>query len=192
MKQLVVLACMIFFSVGAVFSQQVNNHCEYQNSKEKSLLTLRPFKYTSQDKIRVELKPHEQFKEVVVPLYRDSKYRFVFNSEGIPGEVKVWIYHEPKTENNREAIFKKSVEEGEIKFETKDMEGLAYHRRYEKLYVDFVFPPTQSKSLDVVERGCMVMVAGYKVKTYNPSDQEDESGGGFLNSLFGGNGDEEE
>lgn len=162
--------------------REIKNHCTYEKSRDKSRLALRPYRYTAQKTQRLTLKNYKQFREVMVPLFYDSKYRFVFNAEGMPGNLNVKIYDEPQSKSNRDPVYETQTYGGQFSYETE--EG----GKYDKLYVDFIFPTKKSSDLDLVERGCVVMLVGYQVEHVPggvKAKDEDSGGGGFLSGLFG-------
>lgn len=183
------LLTVLFFCLASSgsFTQDYNvkNYCNYQESRDSAKLALRPYRYTSQKKVNLELKNHKQFKELVVPIFQDSKYKFVFNAEGMPGKLTIRVYHEPVDKDDREKLFEKTTEGGQFTYETEKS------KEYEQIYVDYIIPAKQTDDLDKTERACVIMLSGYQVK-FTGDPEKDESGdGGFLSNLFSGDGGED-
>lgn len=180
MQYTLLLTILCFFlSTSANFAQNndVKNYCNYKESRDSAKLALRPYRYTAQKRQNVTLANHKQFNETVVPVFQDTKYKFVVNANGLPGQLTVKVYTESKENNNRDKIFEKSTEGGQFTYETKKS------KEYEHLYFDFIYPAKQSKNLDLTERGCVILLSGYQVKF---TEDSEDSGDGFLSNLFSG------
>lgn len=189
MKYTLLFTLLFFFLASSgSFAQDydVQNYCNYHESRDSAKLALRPYRYTSQKKVNMELKNHKQFKELMVPIFQDSKYKFVFNAEGMPGKLTVRVYHESVENDNREKLFEKTTEGGQFTYETEKS------KEYDELYVDYIIPAKQSDDLDKTERACVIMLSGYQVKFTGDPEKDDSGDGGFLSNLFGGSSDEEE
>ncbi len=180
MKKLpLIVLSVLFLIAGSAFTQRdVKNHCDYKKSRDKSRKALRPYNYSAQKSPRITLKNRKQFKELAVPLLRDSKYRFVFNTEGLPGKVEVKLYKKPVSESDRKVLFEKKSSGGQFTYETEKK------REYDKLYIDLVYPAKETDDPKDVIRGCIVILAGYQVEFDDPTEKESDDG--FLSNLFGG------
>lgn len=183
---LLTLLCF-FLSTSATIGQnnEVKNYCNYQESRDSAKLALRPYRYTAQKRNNITLANHNKFSETVVPVFQDTKYKFVVNANGLPGKLTVRVYPESKQNDNREKIFEKTTDGGQFTYESKKS------KEYDHLYFDFIYPAKQSDNLDLTERGCVILMAGYKVKHTGTSESDGSNGDGFLSNLFSSDDEEE-
>lgn len=161
-----VLALMAFSYTNLNSSREIINYCDKEASKEKCKKALVPYRYSSMKVTDVTFRGYNQIKEITIPLFFDSKYRFVFNTEGLPHDIKIEIYDKHSTERKKkdEPLF--SAESSQKQFNFEPEEGFAGTN----IYVNYLIPAVEPTS--DLEKGCVVLMSGFE------NELSFDSGGG--------------
>ena len=145
---------IVFFTLAFVFTaaKQIPQEFDSRALKSELKLKLKPnFKYDSSKTSRFTYKNKELIKEIEVPLYMGEKYRFLFNTAGLPKEVKIEIYNKPQEHKKRKLLYQleKTSYEHIYMFEPK---------KKKKMYITYTVSAVEEEEL----RGCLVFLVGYK------------------------------
>jgi len=133
---------------------KITDACKRNETIEKVKTEIIPFRYDKTTTTKVMFKGYKQSIQVAVPIFYDSKYKFVINTEGLPYGVKVTIYDKPKNISSSKILYEGAEGEKQIVFELPS----TYDRT--RIYVDYDIPA--SEKADTKEKGCIVLGAGYE------------------------------
>jgi hypothetical protein len=155
------IALMFFIGIGNLVLAQsgtteVPDYCESSSDYKKAAKEmLKPdFSYDASKTTKITYKNKPQLKELEIPLYMGEKYRFVFNTEGLPQSIDINIYNKKLEAKNRQLIWSSRNQSG-------DEHILIFEpEKSRKMYINYVIPPTT----DEEKKGCIVFVLGYKIK----------------------------
>ncbi len=132
---------------------QSNEDCDATALKGELKPMLKPeYKYDSSKTTRFTYKTKSQTKEIEVPLFIGEKYRFLFNTAGLPENIKVEIYSKPHDNNKRKLLYSLEQEEGKSVYSFEPTKS-------RKMYINYTIPESTEEEL----RGCMVFLLGYKL-----------------------------
>ena len=132
----------------------VNDTCNRTESASKCKVDLPPFRYNATKTTHITSKPYDQIMEVVMPLYQDTEYRFIFNLEGLDSEIKVEVCDKTLRDDSRKLLYESSSKH--FKYEPDGTLGLT------RVFVNYVIPPVDSKEEGVINKGCVVLMTGFK------------------------------
>jgi hypothetical protein len=155
-RYIFVALCAISVAVSASGQAGTSTYCPKNDVVVKCRKALVPFRYTNMVVKRVIYKSSNSFEEFSIPLYYDARYRFVFNTELLPLDVKFEIYDKPRTEKKREKLFEASSSEKQFNFEPEAMKGIS------EIYVNVLVPAYISEEGKSFERGCFILMTGYE------------------------------
>lgn len=163
------LTLMSFTLFNESSNREIVNYCDKENSKEKCKKALVPYRYSSMQITDITFRGYNQIKEVTIPLFFDSKYRFVFNTEGLPNDIIIEIYdkHSTLRKKKDQPLFTANSSQKQFNFEPEDGFNLA------NIYVNYLIPA--SEETDKVEKGCVVLMSGFENEPAFPSGAGDET-----------------
>lgn len=128
--------------------------CVASDLKNELTPLLKPeYKYDSSKITRVSYKKEVFQAGLEVPLFMGEKYRFLFNTAGLPKDIEINIYDKKPTSKKKVALFTLS-----------DVREAGKHiytfepTKSKKMYVVYTIPATEEKDL----KGCVVFLLGYK------------------------------
>lgn len=142
---------LVSFQVG---TQTIQDFCTSSASRKKAKVELKPYQYDAGKTNKFTFKNKEQFREIEVPLFLGERYRFVFNTEGLPQPIGIEIYDKKKESKNRTLLFSNKDVPGDQTQFTFEPE------KSKKLYIDYSVPVTN----DTIKKGCVLFVLGYQSK----------------------------
>ena len=157
-----------FLLGGLTFAQSVET-CPKDEVVVKCRKALVPYKYTNMIVKRIVFKRFNNVQEISVPLYYDARYRFVFNTELLPNDIKIEIYDKPQGEKKRTKLFEANSSEKQFNFEPEAEKGLY------SIYIDFLIPAYIDDQGGSFAKGCVVLMSGFEDQV---SQAFGESGGG--------------
>lgn len=134
----------------------VNNSCNREESKESCKKALVPFRYANLVVTDITYRKFNQVKEIVVPLFYDSKYRYVFSLDGLPADIQVQIYDRHSTDKKRKLIYEFSSSEKMVTYEPDESKG------YSNLFINYLIPADQSENPNELNKGCVVLMGGFE------------------------------
>ena len=132
---------------------QTTDSCDKKAMTASCKKKLDQYKYDSQKFTKIIFTKKAQQLEVEVPIFIGEKYRLVFNTSGLPKNVKINIYTKDKEAKKREAILSTKdakADEKEFVFDAP---------RARKMFVDYDVP---ADSTNAKLTGCMIFMVGYK------------------------------
>ena len=132
---------------------QTTDSCDKKAMTASCKKKLDQYKYDSQKFTKIIFTKKAQQLEVEVPIFIGEKYSLVFNTSGLPKNVKINIYTKDKEAKKREAIFSTKdakADEKEFVFDAP---------RARKMFVDYDVP---ADSTNAKLTGCMIFMVGYK------------------------------
>ena len=158
------LTLMSFSLFNESSTREIINYCAKENSKEKCKKALVPYRYSSMKVTDITFRGYNQIKDVTIPLFFDSKYRFVFNTEGLPHDIIIEIYDKHSTERKKkdEPLFTANSSQKQFNYEPEDGYYLT------NIYVNYLIPAAEETG--DVEKGCIVLMSGFENEISFPSD----------------------
>lgn len=154
------LILIIAFVLTAANIQQNEEECDATALKAELKRELRPdYKYDSSKTTRITFKTKVQVKEIEVPVFMGEKYRFLFNTAGLPKDVDVKIYNKPSTNKKRKLLYSLEPKEGEHIY-------MFEPEKSRKMYIDYTIPESSEPEL----KGCLVFVLGYQLSVLKSLD----------------------
>ncbi len=133
----------------------VNDACKRSESIQAVKKEMVPYRYERTTTTNVTFKNYDQVKEVAIPLFFDTKYKFVVNCEGLPFDVKVEVYDQPMGMRKNPVKIMESSEK-QFTFEL-DEEYLK-----NRVYINYIVPALEDTEDEVIQKGCIVLASGYK------------------------------
>jgi hypothetical protein len=144
------LIITFILSVSAI---QINEECDAIALKAELKRELRPdFKYDSSKSTRFTYKNKKQVKEIEVPLFMGERYRFLFNTYGLPKNVEIEIYNKKSDNKKRKLLYSLEPKEGQYIYSFEPDKS-------RKMYVNYTIPETKEVEL----KGCIIFVLGYNL-----------------------------
>ena len=135
---------------------QIVGECDASALKSELKQELKPdYKYDSSKTTRFTYKDKIQTKEIEIPLYMGEKYRFAFNTAGLPEDVKIEIHSKPIGHRKRELIYQLKKKENQHLYSF-DPE------KSKKMYITYTIPAVEGEELN----GCITFLLGYKVSIF--------------------------
>lgn len=144
---------LILFSISTAFVEEVE--CVASELKAELKQLLKPeFKYDSSQITRVTYKKEASQSGIEVPLFMGEKYRFLFNTQGLPKDIDIFIYDKKPTNKNKIALFslKDVREDGKYIYSFEPLKS-------RKMYIVYSIPATEEENL----KGCVAFLLGYKL-----------------------------
>ena len=76
----------------AAISPQNASECDIKSLKKEGISKLNPYYYSASKVTSISYKDSTQVIEVQVPLFKGEKYRMLFNTKGLPEDIKIEIF----------------------------------------------------------------------------------------------------
>jgi hypothetical protein len=150
-NRLIVIAFLAGLVLSFAFIPQDNNECNVEEALKACKRKLLPFSFQDRKTITFRYSSKKQMKEYKVQLFKNERYRFVFNRTYSPG-AEFEIYNLPKDDNARNLLYdsRKTGDSGNL---------LLYHPgNLPYVYIDLIIP-TGDKNQD----GCATIMIGYEI-----------------------------
>lgn len=130
--------------------------CVAADLKNELMPVLKPeYKYDSSKITRVLYKKEVFQSGIEVPLFMGEKYRFVFNTAGLPKDIEINIFDKkPSNKMKKNALFTLS----NVKEAGKHIYSFEPEKS-KKMYVVYTIPATEQEDL----KGCVVFLLGYRL-----------------------------
>ncbi len=153
-----ILLTIVLIATASVLSAQQAppSYCPKDEVVIKCRKALVPFKYTNMVVNRIVFKRFNYVKENSIPLYYDARYRFVFNTELLPKDIKIRIYDKPQTERKRKQLAEFESSQKQFTFEPNVEDGL-----YE-VYINYFVPAYIADDGSSFIKGCVILMTGYE------------------------------
>jgi hypothetical protein len=135
--------------------QNKTSTCDIRTLKNEALKNLKPdYRYDSAKTTRFLYTNKEQVIEIAAPLFKDEKFRFIFNTAGLSKDIEIKFFDKKRGSKNRKQLFSLS----DIKEDGKNI--YIYEPNIsKKIYLNYIIPRTTKKDLS----GCVVCVIGYNL-----------------------------
>ncbi len=132
----------------------VNESCTYKETAEKIKVEIAPFKLDKITPAKIHYKAYTQVKEIAIPIYHSTKYKFVINAEGMPTGVEMKLTDKPHKLSTAKVLTQTSAKT--FSYETPaDFEG-------SRVYLTIKIPGDPEYNNHVRNRGCILVGAGYE------------------------------
>ncbi|PCJ28320.1 MAG: hypothetical protein COA97_01425 [Flavobacteriales bacterium] len=147
---IILFLLIAFISTAAI---QIAKECDATALKKELKRELRPdYKYDSSKTSRFTYKTKVQAKEIEVPLFMGEKYRFLFNTAGLPQNIKIEIYNKKIGHKKRKLLY--TLEQKQ------DQHIYIYEpKKSRRMYINYTIPESTETEL----KGCMIFVLGYRL-----------------------------
>jgi len=133
-------------------SFQNEQGCDATALKKELKTGLKPtFKYDSSKTSKFSYNKNAQGREIEVPLFINEEYIFLFNTNGLPEDIKIEIYSEKIGHKKRKLLYRLEQKESQNIYSFKPTKS-------RKMYVNYTIPGVEEEGL----RGCMVFIVGYQ------------------------------
>lgn len=132
----------------------INESCTYKETAEKIKVEIAPFKLDKITPCKIHYKAYTQVKEIAIPIYHSTKYKFVINAEGMPTGVEMKLTDKPHKISNAKVLTQTSS--NTFTYETPDdFEGT-------RVYLTIKIPGDPEYNNHIRNRGCILVGAGYE------------------------------
>lgn len=151
--QLILILSIVFLLLSG--SSLIDSQCIPSELKAELKELLKPeFKYDSSEITRITYKKEAYQTGIEIPLFMGEKYRFLFNTKGLPKDIDIFIYDKKPTSKNKVALFS-------LKDVKKDGEHIYSFEpiKSKKMYLVYSIPATEEENLN----GCVAFLLGYKL-----------------------------
>ena len=129
--------------------------CVAADLKNELKPLLKPeYKYDSSQITRIVYKKDAFQTGIEVPLFMGEKYRFLFNTAGLPKDVEITIYDKKPGNKNKNALFTLS----KVKEAGRHLYSFEPEKS-KKMYIVYTIPAAEEEDL----KGCLVFLLGYKL-----------------------------
>ena len=153
----ILLSIVVLLASSYLHAQQTpTSYCPKGDVIIKCRKALVPFKYTNMVTNRIVFKRFNHIKEISIPIYYDARYRFAFNTELIPKDIKIRIYDKPQTEKKREQLAEFESSQKQFNFEPDPDLG------FSEVYVNFLIPAYIAEDGSSLIKGCVILMTGYE------------------------------
>jgi len=129
------------FVVGAALFISADMPCDWEDLKKQCQNELKPYKYYAFKVSKVNFGAESQFKEIQIPLFRDSEYRFIFNTSALPEDVKIQIWNAPARFEGRKLIYEAEQGKDIIIYDPPKT------RINNRIYINYVIPASNKTEL---------------------------------------------
>lgn len=138
-------------------ARKIIDHCDRDAAKEKCKKALVPYRYSSMQITNITFRGYNQIKEVTIPLFYDSKYRFVFNTEGLPHDIMIEIYDKHSTERKKRDKPLATYNSNQKQFNYEPDPELGLYN----IYVNYLIPAVASEDNNI-DKGCVMLMSGFE------------------------------
>jgi hypothetical protein len=166
---------LAFFGVALLFAQTVTNLTEFKanikSNKEEAKNALDSYLYDGYKTTYFNYKTYEQTKEVEIYLFNNTEYKLSFNGKSCTKDVKIKIYNNDKSSEDRVLLKEVSNVSGKnIIIQTDELNDTFKNAnkeatRLKRVFVTYEIPATSganNSSPNIEDRGAIVLVMGYK------------------------------
>lgn len=130
--------------------------CDWEKLKASCDSELKPYKYYAFKDTRVDFQTESSFKEVQIPLFRDSEYRFIFNTTSLPENIKIQIWNAPARFEGRKMIYEAPSDQKIIVYDPPKT------RVNNRIYLNYIIPASEKTEFGESSSGCVVFYSGFK------------------------------
>ena len=154
----IALLSIIIITTSTIVEEN-NVECDATALKLELKKKLKPdYKYDSSKTSRFTYKNKVQVKEFEVPLFMGEKYRFLFNSAGLPKNIKIEIFNKKIGNKKRKLLY--TVDNKK----TKQHIYIFEPEKSRKMFVNYTIPAAVEE--ESIIKGCVIFLVGYKFKSF--------------------------
>lgn len=155
MKKIIFYSTILLILLTSTALKLEDVQCVAADLKNELKPLLKPeYKYDSSKITRILYKKDAFQTGIEVPLFMGEKYRFLFNTAGLPKDVEINIYDKKPGNKNKKALFTLS----EVKESGKHLYSFEPEKS-KKMYIVYTIPAVEEEDL----KGCLVFLLGYKL-----------------------------
>lgn len=140
----------------AVLIMSADGSCNWEDIKKDCEDLLKPYKYYAFKVSRIEFGTESQFKEIQIPLFRGSEYRFVFNTAALPEDVKIQIWNAPAEFEGRKLIYEAEKGKDLVVYDPPKT------KVNNRIFINYVIPASAKTEFGESSSGCVVFYSGFK------------------------------
>ena len=130
----------------------IKESCTYKETTDKIKVEIAPFKLEKITPAKIHYKAYTQVKEIAIPIYHTTKYKFVINAEGMPTGVEMKVTDKPHKVSGSKVLAQSSSKT--FNYETPPgFEGT-------RIYLSIKIPGDPEFNNHVRNRGCILIGAG--------------------------------
>jgi len=146
-----VTAYLLIVLTFTLVSFQTEQNCDDTALKEELKPGLNPdYKYDSSKTSKFTYNKKAQGREIEVPLFMGEDYIFLFNTNGLPKDIKIEIYSEKIGHKKRKLLYNLEQKYSQNIYSFKPTKS-------RKMYVNYTIPEVEEELT-----GCMVFILGYQ------------------------------
>lgn len=132
----------------------IKDACTYKETTEKIKVAIAPFKLDKITPSKIHYKAYTQVKEIAIPIYHSTKYKFEINAEGMPTGVEMKITDKPHKMSSAKVLSESSSKV--FTYETPTgFDGT-------RIYLSIKIPGDPEYNNHVRNRGCILIGSGYE------------------------------
>ncbi|UTW62046.1 hypothetical protein KFE98_18855 [bacterium SCSIO 12741] len=134
-------------------SLTIQDACKKEASCERIKSDITPFKLDKITTTKIHYKAYDQVKEIAVPIFYSTGYKFIINTEGMPTGVTIHITDKPHKMSSAKILHESSSNHFSYEL-PKDFEG-------SRIYISVKVPADKEFHNGIRNRGCLILGAGY-------------------------------
>lgn len=155
MKKIIFYSTILLVLLTSTALKLEEVQCVAADLKNELKPLLKPeYKYDSSQITRIVYKKDAFQTGIEVPLFMGEKYRFLFNTAGLPKDVEITIYDKKPGNKNKNALFTLS----KVKEAGRHLYSFEPEKS-KKMYIVYTIPAAEEEDL----KGCLVFLLGYKL-----------------------------
>lgn len=155
MKKIIFYSTILLVLLTSTALKLEEVQCVAADLKNELKPLLKPeYKYDSSQITRIVYKKEAFQTGIEVPLFMGEKYRFLFNTAGLPKDVEITIYDKKPGNKNKNALFTLS----KVKEAGRHLYSFEPEKS-KKMYIVYTIPAAEEEDL----KGCLVFLLGYKL-----------------------------
>lgn len=132
----------------------IKESCTFHETTEKIKVEIAPYKLEKITPSKIHYKAYTQVKEIAIPIYHSTKYKFVINAEGMPTGVEMKVTDRPHKVSGAKLLSQSTSKT--FSYETPpEFEGT-------RIYLSIKVPGDPEFNNHVRNRGCILIGAGFE------------------------------
>jgi|TARA_B110000879_G_scaffold19719_1_gene24159 hypothetical protein len=132
----------------------IKESCTFKVTAEKIKVEIAPFKLEKITPAKIHYKAYTQVKEVAIPIYHTTQYKFVINAEGMATGVEMKITDKPHKVSGSKVLSQSTSKT--FTYETpSDFEG-------SRIYLSVKIPGDAEFNNHIRNRGCILIGTGFE------------------------------
>jgi hypothetical protein len=124
--------------------------CNIHDMSDSCKKMMKPFMYSAQNALHVDLKSEPQVRDVTFPTFFGAKYRVIINTLSMPKGTEVDVYDEDPARNKKSKQLYSTKSLGVSNFDLQSKSG--------RIFIEYTIPAATATSYT----GCSVVVFGFE------------------------------